>query len=204
MMGMTCRNISATNQRPISLPSEGDIPSYCEENISSGVSEGDATLRFSFSSEGDFIQTCHPCSSKSESEREISTQSHSLYGFTALFADIDTEQLNTQIHFDTDSVFFVCDNSTTGHICNHIQRFVPGSLHQTNKSLTTVNGTGSCLKEGTVRLSLIDNNGTKHTYVLNNCLYHPDLPVNLLSTRCLAEKFINESGNPNEETRIES
>ncbi len=35
-------------------------------------------------------------------------------------------------------------------------------------------------------------------------MYHPDSPVNLLSTRCLAEKFIDESGNPNEETRIES
>jgi hypothetical protein len=120
MTGMTCRNILATNQRPISLPSEGDIPSYHEKNIGSGVSEGDATLRSSFSSEGDFTQTCHPCSSKPKSKEEISTQSHSLYGFTALFEDIDMEQLNTQIYFDTDSVFFVCNNSTTGHICNNI------------------------------------------------------------------------------------
>jgi hypothetical protein len=204
MTGMTCCNISATNQRPISLPSKGDIPSYHEENIGSGVSKRDAMLRSSFSSKGDFTQTCHPCSSKPKSEGEISMRSHSLYGFTALFADIDTEQLNTQIRFDYRLVFFVCNNSTTGHICNNIRQFVPGSLHQTNKSLTTVNGTGSCLQEGTVRLSLINNNGTKHTFVLNNCLYHPDLPVNLLSKRSLAEKFINESGNPDKETRIES
>jgi hypothetical protein len=39
---------------------------------------------------------------------------------------------------------------------------------------------------------------------LDNCLYHPDLPVNLLSTRRLAEKFINEQGNPDKQTRIES
>jgi hypothetical protein len=58
---------------------------------------------------------------------------HSLHGFTTLFTDVDTEQLKTQIHFDTDSVFFVCDNFTTGHICNDIQWFVPGSLYQTNK-----------------------------------------------------------------------
>jgi hypothetical protein len=73
MTGMTCHNILATNQRPISLPSKGDIPSYHEENIGSGVSEGDAMVRSSFSSEGDFTQTCHPCSSKPESEGEIST-----------------------------------------------------------------------------------------------------------------------------------
>ena len=72
--------------------------------------------------------------------------------FTTSFADIDTEKLNTQVHFDTDSTFFVCDNSTTGHICNDIQKFIPDSIRQTNKSLTTVNGTGSCLQEGTVKI----------------------------------------------------
>jgi hypothetical protein len=55
-----------------------------------------------------------------------------------------------------------------------------------------------------VRLSVIDNDGTKHTFVLDNCLYHPDSPVNLLSMRHLAEKFIDGSRNPNEEMRIES
>jgi hypothetical protein len=49
-------------------------------------------------------------------------------GFTTSLADVDTEQLNTQVHFDTDSLFFVCDNSTTGHICNDIWKFVPGSI----------------------------------------------------------------------------
>ena len=34
------------------------------------------------------------------------------FGFTTSFADVDTEKLNTQIHFDTDSSFFICDNST--------------------------------------------------------------------------------------------
>ena len=68
--------------------------------------------------------------------------------FTTSFVDADAEKLNTQIHFDMDSVFFVCDNSTTGHICNDVQKFIPGSIRQTNKSLTTANGTGPCLQEG--------------------------------------------------------
>jgi len=125
-------------------------------------------------------------------------------GFTKSFADVDTEQLNTQVHFDTDSSFFVCDNSTTGHICNNIRKFVPCSIQQTNKNLTTANGTGSCLQEGTVKIRLIDDAGTQHIFILDNCLYHPESWVNLLSTRCLAEKFLDADGNPDKETCIES
>ena len=54
-------------------------------------------------------------------------------GFTTSFADADSENMNTQVHFDTDSIFFVCDNSTTGHLCNDLKKFVPGSLWQSNK-----------------------------------------------------------------------
>ena len=35
-------------------------------------------------------------------------------------------------------------------------------------------------------------------------MYHPDSPVNLLSTRRLSENFLDADGNPYEETRIES
>jgi hypothetical protein len=56
----------------------------------------------------------------SSSEREAAMFSHSLPSFTTLFADVDTGQLNTQINFNRNSVFFVCNNSTTGHICNDI------------------------------------------------------------------------------------
>ena len=36
---------------------------------------------------------------------------------------------------------------------------------------------------------------------MNNCLYHPESPVNLLSTRRLAEKFLNADGNLNKEIK---
>jgi hypothetical protein len=109
-----------------------------------------------------------------------------------------------QVHIDTDSVFFVCDNSTTGHICNDSRKFVQGTIQQTNTSLTTANGTGSCLQEGTVKIQLINDTGTQHRFILENCLYHPNSPVNLLSTRQLAEKFLDANGNPDEETCIKS
>jgi hypothetical protein len=75
-----------------------------------------------------------------------------LHGFTVSFADVNSEQLNTQVHIDTDSIFFVCNISTTGHICNDIQKFIPDNMQQTNKSLMTANGTEPCLQEGTVRI----------------------------------------------------
>ena len=181
LVGMKCSHIFNST---LILPSKGDKTFILP-------SEGVANC-ISLSSEGDNIAS-YPTKN---SER--------LHGFTSSFADGDAEKLNTQIHFDTDSVFFVCDNSTTGHICNDIQKFVPGTLHQTNKSLTTANGTGPCLQEGTVRLHLNDDDGMKHIFILDNCLYHPNSPVNLLSTRRLAEKFINENGNPDKQTRIES
>jgi hypothetical protein len=75
---------------------------------------------------------------------------------------------------------------------------------QANESLTTTNGTGLCLQEVTVNISLIDDNGTRHAFILDSCLYHPNSPVNLLYMRWLAEKFIVANGNPDNETRIES
>jgi hypothetical protein len=55
-----------------------------------------------------------------------------------------------------------------------------------------------------VCLHLNDNDREKHIFILDNCLCHPDSPVNLLSTRQLAEKLIDSQGNPDEQTRIES
>jgi hypothetical protein len=173
--------------------SKGHTPNASNQNIfgasegaNNAINKGDSTSIFGVS------EGAHDLSSSSP------------YGFTTSFADVDSEQLNTQIHFDRDLVFFVCDKSTTGHICNDIQKIVPDTLWKTNKSLTTANGTGPCSQEGTVHIRLQDDMDPEHVFILDNCLYHPDLPVNLLSTQRLAEKFIDESGNPDKETQIES
>ncbi len=67
-----------------SAPSKRDTLQVCKGDVGCGVSEGDTIL-------------CSPYSPKGEAKISY----HSLHGFTT-------------IHFDTDSVFFVCDNSTTG------------------------------------------------------------------------------------------
>jgi hypothetical protein len=169
--------------------SKGDIPNASNQNIfgasggaNNAINKGDSTSIFGVSKGVNDLSSC------------------SLHDFTTSFADVNSEQLNTQTHFDTDLVFFICDNLTTGHICNYIQKFVLGTLQQTNKSLPTANGTGPCLQEGTVCIRLQYDMGTDHVFILvDNCLYHPDSSVNLLSPRRLAEKFIDESGNPDKE-----
>ena len=106
--------------------------------------------------------------------------------------------------FDIDSIFFVCDNSTTGHICNDILKFTPGSLQQTNRRLTNENVTGPPVQEGKINTHLTDDYGKLHLFFLEGFIYHPESPVNLLSTRLLAEKILDANGNPDEETITKS
>ena len=87
-----------------------------------------------------------------------------LHGFTTSFTDADAEQLNIQVTFDTDSIFFVCENSTTGHICNDLLRFIPGTLQHTNQLLTTANGTGPPVQEGTIKIHINDDDGKVHFF----------------------------------------
>ncbi len=125
-----------------------------------------------------------------------------LLGFTTSLVNFYTENLSRQTHFDTDSIFFACDNSTTSHICNNFCKFVPGTLCSTSQWLTMANKISLCLQEDTVKIYLKDDNDTKHIFLLKDCIYLLESPVNLLSALSLAEKFLGVNGYPNEETTI--
>ncbi len=188
LSAIACHRLYLVRHQSNMQASKGGIPNASNQNIfgaskgaNNKINKGNSTSIFGVSKGANDLSSCL------------------LHGFTTSFVDVDSEQLNTQTYFDTDTTFFVCDNSTTGHICNDIQKFVSGTLQQTNKSLTTANGTGPCLQEGTVCIQLQDDMGTEDVFILDNCLYHPDSPVNLLSMRRLAEKFIDESGNPDKD-----
>ncbi len=117
LSAIACHQLYLARHQPIMQASMGDIPNASNQYIF-GASEGannainkeDSTYIFGIS----------------EGANDLS--SYSLHGFTTSFADVDSEQLNTQTHFDTDSVFFVCDNLTIGHICNDIWKFVSDTL----------------------------------------------------------------------------
>jgi len=162
--------------------------------------------RNTMDSEGVFeaSQDCHDTLHSEGDDIIITEPTMNTYALTTCLADVDQERMNTQVPFGTDSVFFVCDNSSTGHICNEVSKFVPGTMRDTLRRLTTANGTGPCLREGTVRVHLIDDNSKRHAFLLENCIYLPESPVSLLSTRRLAEKFLDKDGNPDEDTAINS
>jgi hypothetical protein len=160
----------------------------------------------SLSSKGDTGITKHTLHSMEDFKQDIKYPLCLLQGFTISFADGDSENSTCKFTSHGLSIFLF---ATTQSLETFAKTFANSSLYLldlfiTNKCLTTANGTGPCLQEGTVRLHLNDNNGVKHIFILDNCLHHPDSPVNLLSTRLLMEKFINSQGNPDKQTRIES
>ena len=53
-------------------------------------------------------------------------------------------------------------------------------------------------------MHLINDNSKRHAFLLENCIYLPESPVSLLSTRRLVEKFLDKDGNPDEDNAINS
>ena len=89
--------------------------------------------------------------------------------------------------FDTDSSFWVCDNSVAGHIYNNVLMY-HGSL------VLSIYWTGTAHRNsdnedmmGTVILWLTVNEGVEHIFTLEKILYLKGSLVNIMSTRCLSE-----------------
>jgi hypothetical protein len=74
----------------------------------------------------------------------------------------------------------------TGHICNNKTQFT-GDLILSIFEIGSSTGTLTTTLMGTVILT--DNEGEKHSFVLNNINYLPNSPVNLLSLCQLAELY---------------
>jgi hypothetical protein len=97
--------------------------------------------------------------------------------------------------FDTDSSFWVCDNSATGHICNTASLFT-NELVPSIFEVGSATGISTPTLMGNLTLRLTDNEGVKHSFTLENVNYLPDSPVNILSLRRLAELYPDENGHP--------
>ena len=102
---------------------------------------------------------------------------------------------NCMSTFDSNSKFWVCDNSATGHICNDMTLF-HGPLVSSLIEVSTATGSTNKLNMGTVVLTLTDDDGVEHTFTLQRVIHMPHSPVNMLSTRKLAEQFPNANGDP--------
>jgi hypothetical protein len=106
--------------------------------------------------------------------------------------------------FDTDSSFWVCDNSATGHICKDKSLFT-GDLVPSIFEVGSATGISTPTLMGTVVLRLTDDEGVTHSFEFTNVNYLPDSPVNLLSLRRLAELYPDATGHPDRnDTGIQS
>ena len=84
--------------------------------------------------------------------------------------------------FDTDSRTVVCDNSANVHICKDKTMYVSDITPVTMHEVATIGGRGHApAGVGTVRWNWIDGSGVKHTYLVENVLYFPQSPINILS-----------------------
>jgi hypothetical protein len=117
-----------------------------------------------------------------------------LIGLTTIPSSLVTQIYATAISsFDTDSSFWVCDNSATGHICNDKSLF-SGELVPSLYIVGATTGSPKLMLMGTVIFCLTDDNGVKHTFTLTHVNYMPKFPVNILSMRALSKQFPNENG----------
>ena len=120
---------------------------------------------------------------------------HTLVGFTTFAYSTLASRVNENImtSFDTDSSFWVCDNSATGHICNDRSLFT-GDLVPSIYIVGAATGTSEPTLMGTVHLRITDDDGKKHKFTLTHVNYMPTSPVNLLSTRVLSRQFTDKNG----------
>ncbi len=85
--------------------------------------------------------------------------------------------------FDSDGLTVVLDNSATCHICNDKRLFTSDITPLSdvdNIGVDTAGGTARPIGFGNIRLSWTDDNGTYHEEVIEDVLYFPKSPVNII------------------------
>jgi hypothetical protein len=101
---------------------------------------------------------------------------------------------NCNSMFDTDADFVVCDNSANTHICNNKAMFV--TFEETTKGMVATIG-GKLNRPGgigTVEWTWKDDTGESHTERLDNVLFFPQSPINIMSVTEFAKQLDDEEG----------
>ena len=94
--------------------------------------------------------------------------------------------------WDTDSIPVVMDNCATAIICKH-RRLFTGKFTPTSVTLETAEGTSTKTHlVGSLRLVLTDDCNEHHSYVVPNCVFDPDTPMNIFGIPALGA-FFNDS-----------
>ena len=82
--------------------------------------------------------------------------------------------------FDSDSYLIGIDNHSSKSISNKQSDFV-GSIRPCNGVLNGIGGRLKIKGKGTIRWSILDDDGHKHSIKIHDCLYVPDAAIRLLS-----------------------
>ena len=114
--------------------------------------------------------------------RESTSHATSLFTIAAYSTLATSAQLYSLSFFDTDSSFWVCNNSATGHICKDKSLFT-GDLVPSIFEVGSATGISTPTLMGTIILRLTDDEGVTHLFEFTNVNYLPDSLVNLLSLR---------------------
>jgi len=115
---------------------------------------------------------------------------------TALNIDKRAERVQKIfLRFDCDSSSIICDKSANVHVCNDKKHFLEGIQPTDQFYVATIGGeANSAQGMGTVRWTWRDDNGDSHTFDIQNVLYFPQSPVNMLSVTTLAGQLDDEDG----------
>eukprot|EP00984_Skeletonema_dohrnii_P013467 scaffold5583_cov166-Skeletonema_dohrnii-CCMP3373.AAC.1 len=122
-------------------------------------------------------------------------QKDKLFHAHSTVLNIDKRLQESTMSFDSDAKTVICDNSANVHICNDESMFV-GPIRRTDKHyVATIGGKqNNASGMGTVRWTWKDDAGKKHTIDLENVLYFPQSPVNILSVTSLADQQEDDQG----------
>ena len=93
---------------------------------------------------------------------------------------LSTVQRISVIFFDSDGLTFVVENAANCHVCKDKSLFF-GNVHDSHFSLDTANGiNGPRLQIGSIKISWLDNDGRSYVYQLDDVIYNPKSPFNIL------------------------
>jgi len=118
--------------------------------------------------------------------------------FVTKFCTILSSQINQKDEMDflSDGDTIMVDNSANAHICRD-KKFFVGEIRSVNSEAGVATIGGTDFKPagiGTVEWTWTDDNGRRHTMRIENVLYFPQSPVNVLSVTAFASQLGDEEG----------
>ena len=114
--------------------------------------------------------------------------------------NIDKSLQDYPTTFETNSSTILCDNSVNVHICSSKSMFIVPMSRTVKHYVATIGGSkNSASGMGTVWWRWKDDFGKIHTLDIENVLYFPQSPVNILSITGLADQL-----NDNDSTGIDT